>query len=156
MPAGQETISPFNSYPRRLRIGLLTLEEIQANCIPEPNTGCLLWLGPLREGYPSLYAFGQKMRGHRAVYKMTKGELPPGKIVCHSCDTKICCNEHHVYAGTHLQNQADAKRNLKKVGRPGKFTKEQIAAIKADPRSHRTIAADYNVTQPSITRAKQR
>jgi hypothetical protein len=39
-----------------------------------------------------------------------RGLIPPGLLVCHSCDNPPCCNPNHFFLGTALDNNGDAKR----------------------------------------------
>jgi hypothetical protein len=49
----------------------------------------------------------------RLAYRLTKGEIPPDRIVAHSCDWNPCCNPAHLAAETQQKNSADmAARGL--------------------------------------------
>jgi hypothetical protein len=75
--------------------------------LKQPN-GCWLWNGALnKDGYG---VFGIKAEGaHRASYKMYKGEIPKGILVCHKCDIPRCVNPDHLFLGTQLDNIRDAQ-----------------------------------------------
>lgn len=44
---------------------------------------------------------------HRVAYRLTKGEIPSGMLVCHSCDNPPCCNPEHLFVGTDADNNKD-------------------------------------------------
>jgi hypothetical protein len=55
---------------------------------------------------------GKGMRTtHRVSYEEhSQTKIPPGLVVMHSCDNKICCNPAHLTVGTHKDNSQDMIR----------------------------------------------
>lgn len=79
--------------------------------IPEPNTGCWLWLGETKGGgYPVIRE--RKTRKHvlvtRIILAMREGPLPSNIFACHKCDNPPCINPEHLFAGTNQDNVIDS------------------------------------------------
>lgn len=75
-------------------------------CVPEPNTGCLLWLGAERkEGYGNFHIGNAKyVLAHRFSYTVAKGVIPPGMVIDHLCRTPQCVNPDHLEAVSNTEN----------------------------------------------------
>lgn len=84
-------------------------ERLERNSIPEPNSGCLLWLGSVSKtsGHGRMKIDGRWDGPHRVAYAEKNGPIPPGLDVCHHCDVPSCINDAHLFAGTHQDNMAD-------------------------------------------------
>lgn len=128
--------------------------------IPEPNSGCWIWIGGEEERYGKLYVAPKYEKAHRVSYVIHKGVIDPGLVIRHKCDTTFCVNPDHLICGTQKQNVHDMIergrfRNFDGVNNPrAKFTLEQVEVIKQDNRFQYVIAKDYGVSQSTIGRIK--
>jgi hypothetical protein len=100
---------------------------IEALSVPEPNSGCWLWLGPIDpNGYGriSKSTFGF-MLAHRYA-KHVDGNDVEGICVLHRCDNPMCVNPAHMFLGTKKQNSQDMVRKGRARGR---FSKAPVRRI---------------------------
>lgn len=85
----------------------ITTEDFWQRVRESPD-GCWRWNGvTLDSGYGQLMFATQKWRAHRLAWVLTFGPIPPGMVVCHACDTKLCCNPSHLWLGTVQANVRD-------------------------------------------------
>lgn len=131
--------------------------------IPEPNSGCWLWLdGVGATGYGYLRHRGKMWRAHRVSWILHRGEIPKDMGVLHKCDTPSCVNPDHLYLGTQKENSADRERKGRGVYVRGenvgnaKLTEAQVLAIRSDTRSERALIEHYGVSSAHISRIKRR
>jgi hypothetical protein len=131
--------------------------------MPEPNTGCWLWLGAVRKfghGWSWDEEIGRADVAHRISWRRKKGPIPPGMCVLHRCDVACCINPDHLFLGTRADNIADmiAKgrdRHLKGEHHPlAKLTEESVAAIRLDTRTQETVAVTYGISQSHVSSIK--
>lgn len=125
---------------------------------------CWLWTGTILDsGYGQAWDGARKQRAHRLAWVLAHGEIPPGKLVCHHCDTPACANPAHLFLGTNADNRADAVAKGRAHGpkrwphnsRSKLTDPKDVAAILADARAHATIALDYKVSQTTISKLKR-
>lgn len=116
----------------------ITLEHRLAEyTIPEPNSGCHLWIGTTDDkGYAQLGVNGKLVRVHRLVYKIETGVEPP--VVRHTCDVTCCIRFHHLVGGSQQENIQDMdKRGRRRVGQGerhglSKLTEKAVRQIRKE------------------------
>lgn len=80
-------------------------ERIENNIIPEPNSGCWLWLGSMiNAGYGTIRYHGIDLLAHRLVYELTHGPIKNGLHIDHLCRVRLCCNPAHLEPVTPGEN----------------------------------------------------
>jgi len=96
----------------RARIARVLEERFEAKVMPEPNSGCWLWVGSWnQDGYGGIAVPGRgHERAHRVSWEIAHGSIPLGLMVLHSCDTPPCVNPAHLFLGTQLHNMRDAAK----------------------------------------------
>jgi hypothetical protein len=139
--------------------------------IPEPNSGCWLWLGSVVSvGYGRVKRDGITMRAHRLSYLLFKGPLISGLQVRHLCNNKLCVNPDHLEQGTQHENaqdfvrtgwyQSDAwKANRQKIRHLTPEQEKKIRAKYGTKKRHvagrvtfQSLADEYNVSLKVIWR----
>lgn len=81
-----------------------TLDRFLRMCSPEPNTGCWIWIGPIKSnGYGQFSMDKKSIMAHRAALQLHNRPVT-GEIAMHKCNNKWCANPDHVVYGTQKQN----------------------------------------------------
>lgn len=112
---------------------------------------CWQWSGKKTEdGYPVLWSGDdqKQLRANRLSWVIHNGGIPPGLIVCHSCDNPECTNPAHLFLGDLLDNNADAivkgriychKHQIRRI--PHDEARALLAAAMAEERSEKVKRA---------------
>lgn len=84
------------------------IDRLLRYALPEPNSGCWLWMAALDcHGYGYMTAGGHArgmVRAHRVAYELFKGPIPEGLVIDHLCRVPSCCNPDHLEPVTQAVN----------------------------------------------------
>jgi hypothetical protein len=99
----------------------------------QKGPGCWLWQGAKNQrGYGLAYYDGKKNQTvHRLMWRLHFGEIPEGKLVCHTCDTPSCVNPEHLFLGTNQDNSDDKIAKGRYKHGIKRMTPEQVREIRA-------------------------
>lgn len=82
-----------------------TPSSFERRYIPEPNSGCWIWLGhTCKLGYGRLRYNGKMSQAHAISYNIHVGAIPFGLELDHTCKLRCCVNPDHLEPVTHLEN----------------------------------------------------
>lgn len=87
--------------------------------VPEPMSGCWLWIGATTYGgYGTFHDEGSRV-AHRWSYIHHRGSIPPGLVIDHLCRTPGCVNPQHLEAVSErvniLRSNAFSARNARRT-----------------------------------------
>lgn len=126
--------------------------------LPEPNSGCWIWLGEHRvsDGYGECWAFGKRERAHQASFREHGGIVPSGMVLRHTCDTRCCVNPDHLIVGTQADNYYDMVERGRRPQGSGhsnaKLTEDDVRYIRTSSEPKRAMARKFGVSQMLIIR----
>ena len=88
-----------------------------AKVIPEPMSGCYLWIGALngRGGYGEMKIAGKVLKAHRVSWYLATGAWPHLGVL-HKCDVPACVRLEHLFEGTQKDNMQDCARKGRNIG----------------------------------------
>ena len=122
-------------------------------------SGCWEWLRAKVYGYGEITVNYKNWRAHRLSYTIFRGPIPPGMMVCHSCDNHACVNPSHLWLGTQADNIQDAINKGRQVRGEthgeAKLTPEQVRYCRQAARAgvpSKDLAHQFGVVYMTIYR----
>lgn len=109
---------------------------------------CWYWKGATTGGYGVVS--GAFLYAHQIAYKLTKGQIPAGLVVMHTCDHRSCCNPRHLFLGTQQDNLIDMAQKGRSTAR---LTPETVRAIRVDLAAgltRKAIAAKHDTSEAVV------
>ena len=141
-------------------------EKFEAQYIPEPNSGCWLWVGSTSKtgsGYGQMYCKPRLEQAHRASWMLNIGPIPSGKFVCHKCDNRLCVNPDHLFIGDALANAKDRDNKGRSRWQIGKrylpwqhFSPEEIKEIILAKGTLKQVAAQFGCSKSYVGFLRQK
>ncbi|EIM13852.1 HNH endonuclease signature motif containing protein [Pseudomonas chlororaphis] len=125
---------------------------------------CLMWTGSTlgKHKYGGLKVGRTMLYAHRLSYELSKGKIPDGMVVMHTCDRPACINPDHLVLGTQKENMEDMYSKGRNAPTKGeingraKLTSEQVSVIRnrfvpyCRKNGSVAMAREYGVTHQAI------
>lgn len=80
------------------------IDWLMCSVIPEPNSGCWLWIGKMTHGYGKATIAMREVPAHRFSYELFRGPIPAGLVLDHLCRVPLCVNPDHLEPVTNREN----------------------------------------------------
>lgn len=96
------------------------IERFGKKYVLDENTNCWNWKDTPTSGGYGRFAVPMEdgglktMPAHRFIYELMKGPVPPGKILRHKCNNRLCVNPKHLICGTISDNARDLNKKVSK------------------------------------------
>ena len=131
------------------------LERFNSKYIPEPMSGCWIWITHNNEHRYGVFQISiskgkqKSILAHRYSWEIFNNKkIPKGLCVLHKCDTPECINPRHLFIGTQQENIKDMhlkKRHVKAYTykqKKEKIIKEKKVRTHCD-KGHEYIEGSY-------------
>ena len=124
---------------------------------------CLIWQGCVNsDGYPKLTrkladgSSSSNIKGHRYVYECTKGEIPEGHVIRHTCDNTLCLNPDHLITGTMTDNMRDRQERRRTSNFVTDEVNELIINLRRDGLPQWKVAKLVGCSQMHISKLERK
>jgi hypothetical protein len=128
--------------------------------IPEPNSGCWLWIGTIQYGKEYGVLGNKGKKAHRLSWEIHFGPIPLGMHVLHKCDVPSCVNPDHLFLGTHVVNMQDRQRKGRTKSALGerqhlaKLNRAKVIEIRNSEETLDALAIRFGVNKTTIWQVK--
>ena len=122
------------------------------------TSNCHFWKGAkTKKGYGAIQMSGKIFPAHRLSYRLHKGPIPRGMLVCHRCDNPACINPDHLFLGTAKENTDDMSNKFRGLyGRKPIAIKDIITGETKVFNTQRELGKHLGRTQSAISYAIRR
>lgn len=139
------------------------VQRLEEKYIPEPNSGCWIWLGGHSGRYGQIaIENGYTVRlAHRVSYRLFNGSFDEKLRVLHRGDNTFCINPAHLFLGTQADNVKDMSRKRRHRCHIGhkqpwqRFDTGTLYAIASAKGTHKEIATRYGCSESYVWLLKQ-
>jgi hypothetical protein len=84
------------------------------------SNGCVIWVGGFRGNYGAIRYKGKMVSAHRISWEMANNKIiPPGMLVCHSCDNPACVSPDCLSVCTGSENIRQALERGRRIPASG-------------------------------------
>lgn len=133
--------------------------------------GCWPWTGARDvDGYGQIKVTWEESKprqekAHRVCWVLTRGPIPDGLSVLHTCDNPPCVRPSHLFVGTTLDNRRDAIQKGRWYAARGEAAGHvtlttvavlQIREALSQGAQQKDLAAKFGVTQSAISNIARR
>jgi hypothetical protein len=128
------------------------LDELHPSVMPEPNSGCWLWVaGASGVGYGQVYIDRKPHSTHRVSYEQHRGAIPKGAYVLHKCHNRLCVNPEHLELGTHKKNMEHMAIAERTFGtRLTRERVERLRQLRAEGVTWENLAHDFGLPLSTV------
>lgn len=123
----------------------------------DKTDACWIWKGSKNQKNYGMFVYkGRVHMAHRVAYMEWKGEIPDGRLVCHTCDNPSCVNPDHLFVGSNQDNMDDMKAKGRQKSLSGeenknsKLTWDAVHDIRTSPLSVRQLMKKYEVSDMTV------
>lgn len=127
-----------------------------------PFSGCWIWMG----ADDGIHGYGRIAQGknrsvgaHIFSYRLFKGVVPSGMLVCHTCDVRLCVNPDHMFLGTCADNLKDMRAKGRGRATSPRLTEPQrieIKRLKLAGGDAAKIASSFGIEKEYVYRLSRR
>lgn len=140
-------------------LATLDVDDFWTHATRGDKRACWPWAGAVSDhGYGRYFRSGVEYRAHRVAFSLGKNTGLPGIVmVCHRCDNPLCVNPDHLFIGTALDNNRDAREKGRALtptatrNGNGKLSDEQVEQIRVSPVAGATVARQFGVSPALVS-----